>query len=136
LKILNQLVLKKTILFFVLLLVILSACNNNESKEQENNDTIIEQIEETNSKSEAVISNKAKEIVDPELKPVMKQESEEIVFSFNTKSGKTMNILLHKDEKYLVYRFGTKDNLLGRLFTTTTYFDVVFGYFCFKKAKV
>jgi len=33
---------------------------------------------------------------------------EEIIFSFKSEKGKTMNILLQKDKKYLVYRFGTE----------------------------
>ncbi|MEY4926599.1 MAG: hypothetical protein RI894_1035 [Bacteroidota bacterium] len=37
--------------------------------------------------------------------------NEECVFSFKTKSGKTMMLAKDKTEKYLIYRFGTKNNI-------------------------
>ena len=37
--------------------------------------------------------------------------NETVVFSFKTKTGKTMNIVLDKEQRYLAYRYGTKDRV-------------------------
>jgi hypothetical protein len=39
-------------------------------------------------------------------------DTENLIFSFHTeKSGKTVSLCISKDERYIVYRFGTKDNV-------------------------
>ncbi len=39
------------------------------------------------------------------------KSNETILFSFKTKSGKTMMLALDKDQKYIVYRFGTAKHI-------------------------
>ena len=37
--------------------------------------------------------------------------NEEVIFSFNTKSGKTVSLNKDKENKYIIYRFGTKQKI-------------------------
>ena len=37
--------------------------------------------------------------------------NEEIIFSFKTKNGRILSLNKDKSDKYIVYRFGTKDNI-------------------------
>ncbi|WP_300670344.1 hypothetical protein [Soonwooa sp.] len=40
-----------------------------------------------------------------------KLENENLVFSFKTKNSKMMSLCIDKNEQYIVYRFGTADNI-------------------------
>jgi hypothetical protein len=102
--------LKKTHLFFTIIFIIVFACNNENNTQQSNNDTILEIIDnESNTGVKNIITDttKKQEAVGQSLKLA----SETLVFSFKTKKGKTMNLVMGKDEKYLAYRFGTKDKV-------------------------
>jgi len=97
------------------MLLTVIACNdstdNNNATEVP--DTIINQdvvIEETyiESKNKASIKQ---EIEVSQNNSVLKLADEEIVFSFETEKGKTMNIIVHKEEKYMAYRFGTNNKI-------------------------
>jgi len=106
---------RKTVILFTTLLLFTIACTNsveNNHPEKITN-TIVNQnitIEESliESKSGARIKQQVKEPTNPSA---LQQYDEKILFSFKTEKGKTMNIILHQDEKYIVYRFGTENKL-------------------------
>ena len=85
------------------------ACNNSESSKELNTDSIKENVGDTSVKKEDI--DEKKELVEQPIKPLLIQANEKIVFSFKTNRGKIVNILLDKNEKYIVYRFGTKEKV-------------------------
>ena len=92
-----------------ILFVIFVSCNNENNNQQHDDDSLIEMPEVKNDTDKLVVPDKPSG--ETEIKRSLKLEDESIVFSFKTKKGKTMNIVLGKDEKYLTYRFGTNDKV-------------------------
>ena len=95
---------KKTLYLFIFLLFTIISCNNSteNNNSQEEVDTIVNQNILTEETSIEIENNQTiSEIVEEPLNPsVLQQYDEEIIFSFQTEKGKTMNILLHQ-EKYI-----------------------------------
>lgn len=94
---------KTTNLIFLIFLLTTFSCNNNENGQNETNSEINDiDPENINIQKDEQEDNAEKE------KMVMLSSDEEVVFSFKTTKGKTMNIVLQNEEKYLAYRFGTE----------------------------
>lgn len=102
--------LKKINYFLIALLLTVFACNTENNSQQKENDTIVNETDnevETNGRAIVADDSDKKEAVSQSLK----LEDETVIFSFKTKKGKTMNLVMGKDEKYMAYRFGTENKV-------------------------
>ncbi len=106
---------QKTLFLLTFIVFTILACNNSveDSNQVEDSDIAVNQldtIEQITNEPETQL------IVEPISKntqsiSALQLLDEEVLFSFKTEKGKIMNILLQKDEKYMVYRFGTDEKL-------------------------
>ncbi len=107
--ILKQTTLKKPILLITLLLPALLYTCSSENGESQKTDSIETQIKDS---SINIVDDKTSiEPYDNQKVKKLLNEDEKSVFSFKTKKGKTVNIVLQKDNKYMAYRFGTESNV-------------------------
>jgi hypothetical protein len=101
--------LKKLIPFIALLFSAFLYNCNNEGDEPQNTDSIEAQIKDS---TISIIDDKTSlENTDNQNVDKLLRQDEEIIFSFKTKKGKTMNVVLHKENKYMAYRFGTENSV-------------------------
>ncbi len=100
---------KKLIPFITLLLSIFLYTCNSENGESQKTDSIEAQIRDS---SISIVDDKTltEKNDNQEVKKLL-NEDEKLVFSFKTKKGKTVNIVLQKDNKYIAYRFGNENNV-------------------------
>jgi hypothetical protein len=106
--------LKKIIITLIILLPLNFSCNTKgDSDKTINHDPIIDKNPKLNSDNNSLSKdNKADDNLMPQSGANnLKQENENIVFSFKTDKNKTMNLVMDKDEKYVAYRFGDEQKV-------------------------
>jgi hypothetical protein len=103
--------LKKIAIFLIFILFALNTCNTDNSNE--NNETVTQHDSLT--KIDSVSSEKGEILKDTILvvpKEIdLSKNNEKIVFAFKTEKGKSMNLVMDKDRKYMAYRFGTSGKI-------------------------
>lgn len=103
---------KKYTIFIWVIISILVACNTaNDSEKQINKDSENSQVKEPVNENQSSEKQEIEKPDKPENIKSLMLNDEKLVFSFKTKKGKTMNIVLQKDGKYMAYRFGTENNV-------------------------
>ncbi len=82
---------------------------------KENTDSIeqpdYEDFSETQTSEKTQTANNKFFNLSTELNDFLASSEQVVIFSFKTKNGKTLSLLTDKNENYLIYRFGTPQNV-------------------------
>lgn len=99
----------KKLITLLILTFALQSCENEKKKSRENDNIQLEEKEKTKTKIDS--SYKDNEINHTLENNKYQTENENLIFSFQTKNAKFLTICIDKDEKYIVYRYGTYEKI-------------------------